>query len=148
MPVWRNVQRAFSQEPGSRVSGVRLAPVDRAADAVRQRRRKRGTQPADYDRLDQGLVVGAAAQLNSLAGEYPTIMGGNARFAKLDFNLVVEAIAFLPAEHVTLFGNRQRIFRSGEPYHDLYRRQQWHRGYENRKRGLVMDERVEQSLVD
>ena len=51
-------------------------------------------QPTDYDRLDQALVFGAAAQLNSLAGEYPTIMGGNAGFAKLDFNLSSKQLLF------------------------------------------------------
>src|SRR5271165_6036900 len=44
-------------------------------------------QPADYDYLDEPLVDAAAAKLNALAGEYPTEMGGNAGFAKLDFNL-------------------------------------------------------------
>jgi hypothetical protein len=51
-------------------------------------------QPTDYDRLDQALVFGAAAQLNSLAGEYPTNMGGNAGFAKLDFNLSSKQLLF------------------------------------------------------
>ena len=39
-------------------------------------------------------MVGAVAQLNSLAGEYPTIMGGNAGFAKLDFNLSLKQLLF------------------------------------------------------
>jgi hypothetical protein len=44
-------------------------------------------QPADYDRLDKDVVFAAAAQLNAMAGEYPTQMSGNAGFAKLDLNL-------------------------------------------------------------
>ena len=52
-------------------------------------------QPADYDRLDQDKVVAAAEQLNAMAGEYPTYMGGNAGFAKLDFNLSSKQLLFL-----------------------------------------------------
>jgi hypothetical protein len=51
-------------------------------------------QPADYDYLDQARVFAAAAQLNAMAGEYPTTMGGNAGFAKVDFNLSPTQLLF------------------------------------------------------
>jgi Carboxypeptidase regulatory-like domain/TonB dependent receptor len=43
--------------------------------------------PGDYDSTDQALVFATAAQLSSLAGEYPAAQIGNASFAKLDLNL-------------------------------------------------------------
>jgi len=43
--------------------------------------------PGDYDSTDQALVFATAAQLTSLAGEYPAAQIGNASFAKLDINL-------------------------------------------------------------
>lgn len=43
--------------------------------------------PGDYDSSDQALVFATAAQLSSLAGEYPSAQIGNASFAKLDVNL-------------------------------------------------------------
>src|ERR1700728_1081999 len=43
--------------------------------------------PGDYEATDQALVFAAAAQLTSLAGEYPAAQIGNAGYAKLDFNL-------------------------------------------------------------
>ena len=43
--------------------------------------------PGDYEASDQALVFAAAAQLTSLAGEYPASQLGNSSYAKLDFNL-------------------------------------------------------------
>ena len=43
--------------------------------------------PGDYEADDQNLVCGAAAQLTSLAGEYPAAQIGNSSYAKLDINL-------------------------------------------------------------
>lgn len=43
--------------------------------------------PGDYDSTDQALVFATAAQLSSLAGEYPAAQIGNSSFAKLDVNL-------------------------------------------------------------
>jgi len=40
--------------------------------------------PGDYEASDQSLVCGAAAQLTSLAGEYPAAQMGNSSYAKLD----------------------------------------------------------------
>jgi hypothetical protein len=43
--------------------------------------------PGDYDSTDEALVFAAAAQLTSLAGEYPAAQIGNSSYAKLDINL-------------------------------------------------------------
>jgi Carboxypeptidase regulatory-like domain/TonB dependent receptor len=43
--------------------------------------------PGDYECSDEALVFAAAAQLNSLAGSYPSAQIGNASYAKLDINL-------------------------------------------------------------
>lgn len=43
--------------------------------------------PGDYDSTDRQLVFATAAQLTSLAGEYPAAQIGNSAFAKLDLNL-------------------------------------------------------------
>jgi hypothetical protein len=41
----------------------------------------------DYEATDQALVLAAATQLTSLAGEYPAAQIGNSSYAKLDINL-------------------------------------------------------------
>jgi hypothetical protein len=43
--------------------------------------------PRDYEATDQALVFAAAAQLTSLAGEYPAAQIGNSSYGKLDINL-------------------------------------------------------------
>ena len=43
--------------------------------------------PGDYEASDQALVFAAAANLTSLAGEYPAGQIGNTSYAKLDLNL-------------------------------------------------------------
>ncbi len=43
--------------------------------------------PGDYEPRDQALVFATAAQLTSLAGEYPAAQIGNSGFGKLDINL-------------------------------------------------------------
>lgn len=43
--------------------------------------------PGDYDSTDQAPVFAIAAQLSSLAGEYPAAQIGNASFGKIDINL-------------------------------------------------------------
>jgi len=43
--------------------------------------------PGDYEASDQTLVFAAAAQLTSLAGEYPAGQIGNTSYGKLDINL-------------------------------------------------------------
>jgi hypothetical protein len=43
--------------------------------------------PGDYETTDEALVFAAAAQLTSLAGEYPAAQIGNTSYAKLDINV-------------------------------------------------------------
>ncbi len=43
--------------------------------------------PGDYEATDQALVFAAAAQLTSLAGEYPAAQIGNSSYGKLDINV-------------------------------------------------------------
>ena len=43
--------------------------------------------PGDYEATDQALVFAAAAQLTSIAGEYPAAQVGNTSYGKLDINL-------------------------------------------------------------
>lgn len=43
--------------------------------------------PGDYEATDRALVFAAAAQLTSLAGEYPAAQIGNTAYGKLDINL-------------------------------------------------------------
>jgi hypothetical protein len=43
--------------------------------------------PGDYDSTDEALVFASAAQLTSLAGEYPAAQIGFSSFGKLDINL-------------------------------------------------------------
>ena len=43
--------------------------------------------PGDYEPSDEALVFAAAAQLTSLAGEYPAAQIGNSSYAKLDINV-------------------------------------------------------------
>jgi hypothetical protein len=40
--------------------------------------------PGDYEESDKGIVFAAAERLNSLAGQYPSQMLGNAGFFKFD----------------------------------------------------------------
>jgi hypothetical protein len=72
-------------------------------------------QPADYDRLDQAKVFAAAAQLNSLAGEYPTTMGGNAGFAKLDFMLSSKQLLFFRLSTSRYSGTNNVYFDPASP---------------------------------
>ncbi len=72
-------------------------------------------QPADYDRLDKDLVFAAAAQLNSMAGEYPTHMGGNAGFAKLDFNLSSKHLLFFRLSTSRYSGTNNVFFDPASP---------------------------------
>jgi hypothetical protein len=43
--------------------------------------------PGDYDLTDEALVYATAAQLSSLAGQYPAAQIGNSGYGKLDVNL-------------------------------------------------------------
>jgi Carboxypeptidase regulatory-like domain/TonB dependent receptor-like, beta-barrel len=72
-------------------------------------------QPADYDYLDHDLVFGAAAQLNAMAGEYPVQMGGNAGFAKVDFNLSSKHLLFFRLSTSRYSGTNNVFFDSASP---------------------------------
>ncbi len=105
-------------------------------------------QPADYDRLDKDLVFAAAEQLNAMAGEYTTQMGGNAGFAKLDLNLSSKQLLFFRLEHVALLRHQQCVLRSRQPHHSLRGKQQWHRGRGDREPGGLVDQHLDQPAVD
>ena len=66
-------------------------------------------QTNDYDRLDQPLVMQAAQQLNSMAGQYPTNMWGNATFAKLDYTLSSKQLIFFRA-NISRYGGTNNVF--------------------------------------
>jgi outer membrane receptor protein involved in Fe transport len=72
-------------------------------------------QPADYDRLDKDVVFAAAAQLNAMAGEYPTQMSGNAGFAKLDLNLSSRQLLFLRLSTSRYSGTNNVFFDPASP---------------------------------
>jgi hypothetical protein len=72
-------------------------------------------QPADYDRKDEDLVFAAAAQLNSVAGEYPVEMGGNAGFAKVDFNLSSKQLLFFRLSTSRYSGTNNVFFDPASP---------------------------------
>jgi hypothetical protein len=72
-------------------------------------------QAADYDYLDQALVFGAAAKLNAMAGEYPTYMGGNAGFAKIDFMLSSKQLLFFRLSTSRYSGTNNVYFDPASP---------------------------------
>ena len=72
-------------------------------------------QLGDYDYLDQAQVFAAAAQLNSMAGEYQTTMGGNAGFAKLDFMLSSKQLLFFRLSTSRYSGTNNVFFDSASP---------------------------------
>ncbi len=67
--------------------------------------------PGDYETSDQDLVFAAAAQLTSLAGEYPSAQIGNTGFGKLDINLT-------PRHQLTLRVNTTRYWGSNNVFLD------------------------------
>jgi hypothetical protein len=67
--------------------------------------------PGDYEASDQALVFAAAAQLTSLAGEYPAGQIGNSTYAKLDINLS-------PRNQLTLRVNTSRYWGSNNVFLD------------------------------
>src|SRR5712671_956285 len=67
--------------------------------------------PGDYEASDQALVFSAAAQLTSLAGEYPAGQMGNSTYAKLDTNLS-------PRHQLTLRVNTSRYWGSNNVFLD------------------------------
>jgi Carboxypeptidase regulatory-like domain/TonB dependent receptor len=67
--------------------------------------------PGDYEASDRSLVFAAAAQLTSLAGEYPAGQIGNSSYAKLDINLS-------PHHQLTLRVNTSRYWGSNNVFLD------------------------------
>jgi hypothetical protein len=72
-------------------------------------------QPADYDRKDKDVVFAAAEQLNAMAGEYPTHMGGSAGFAKVDFNLSSRHLLFFRLSTSRYSGTNNVFFDPASP---------------------------------
>src|SRR5580692_4464704 len=67
--------------------------------------------PGDYDANDRALVFGAAAQLTSLAGEYPAAQLGNSAYTKLDIN-------FSPRNQLALRVNTTRYWGANNVFLD------------------------------
>ncbi len=67
--------------------------------------------PGDYETSDQDLVFAAAAQLTSLAGEYPAAQIGNTAYGKLDLNLT-------PKHQLTLRLNTTRYWGANNVFLD------------------------------
>jgi TonB dependent receptor-like, beta-barrel len=72
-------------------------------------------QPTDYDYTDKQLVLAAAQQLNTMAGEYPTTMQGNAGFAKLDFTISPKQLAFVRLSTSRYSGTNNVFFDPSSP---------------------------------
>jgi len=67
--------------------------------------------PGDYETTDHDLVFAAAAQLTSLAGEYPAAQIGNSSYAKLDINIT-------PHHQLTLRVNTTRYWGANNVFLD------------------------------
>ncbi len=67
--------------------------------------------PGDYEANDQALVFASAAQLTSLAGEYPAAQIGNSSYSKLDINLT-------PRNQLALRVNTTRYWGSNNVFLD------------------------------
>src|SRR5579862_7402918 len=67
--------------------------------------------PGDYEPSDEALVFAAAAQLSSLAGEYPSGQIGNTGYGKLDINLT-------PRHQLSLRLNTTRYWGSNNVFLD------------------------------
>ena len=66
-------------------------------------------QPVDYDYKDQAMVETAVQKLNSMAGEYPTNMWGNAAFGKIDFTPSSKQLIFVRAS-TSRYGGINNVF--------------------------------------
>jgi outer membrane receptor protein involved in Fe transport len=65
--------------------------------------------PGDYDATDEALVFASAAQLSSLAGEYPAAQIGYSSFAKLDITLTPRNQLALRV-NTTQYGGANNVF--------------------------------------
>ena len=71
--------------------------------------------PGDYDATDRALVFAAAAQLTSLAGEYPAAQIGNSSYAKLDLNLTPRNQFALRVNTTRYWGSNNVFLDPGSP---------------------------------
>src|SRR5579872_4222080 len=71
--------------------------------------------PGDYDATDQALVFAAAAQLTSLAGEYPAAQIGNSSYGKLDINLTPRHQLALRVNTTRYWGSNNVFLDPGSP---------------------------------
>src|SRR5579863_654981 len=71
--------------------------------------------PGDYEPTDEDLVFAAAAQLTSLAGEYPAAQIGNSSYAKLDFNLTPRHQLALRVNTTRYWGSNNVFLDPGSP---------------------------------
>ncbi|MFZ0734087.1 MAG: TonB-dependent receptor [Candidatus Sulfotelmatobacter sp.] len=71
--------------------------------------------PGDYDSTDQALVFAAAAQLTSLAGEYPAAQIGNSSYGKLDINLTPRHQLALRVNTTRYWGSNNVFLDPGSP---------------------------------
>ncbi len=71
--------------------------------------------PGDYEATDQALVFAAAAQLTSLAGEYPAAQIGNSSYAKLDINLTPRHQLALRVNTTRYWGSNNVFLDPGSP---------------------------------
>ena len=109
-PVRRHGQRADTQEPCFFYAGFDQNLLD--VPSIVQFANGATTvvpQPVDYDYKDQALVAQAAQKLNSMAGEYPTKMWGNAAFGKLDFTPSSKQLIFLRVS-TSRYGGLNNVF--------------------------------------
>src|SRR5262249_23931322 len=74
-----------------------------------------GIIPGDYEATDQALVFAAAAQLTSLAGEYPAAQIGNSSYAKLDINLTSRTQLALRVNTTRYWGTNNVFLDPGSP---------------------------------
>jgi len=71
--------------------------------------------PGDYELTDEALVFAAAAQLTSLAGEYPAAQIGNTSYAKLDINLSPRNQLALRVNATRYWGSNNVFLDPGSP---------------------------------
>ncbi|HTW59997.1 MAG TPA: carboxypeptidase regulatory-like domain-containing protein [Terriglobales bacterium] len=71
--------------------------------------------PGDYDSTDEDLVFAAAAQLTSLAGEYPSAQIGFSSFGKLDINLTPRNQLALRMNTTRYWGSNNVFLDPGSP---------------------------------
>lgn len=71
--------------------------------------------PGDYEPTDQALVFATAAQLTSLAGEYPAAQIGNSAYGKLDLNLTPQHQLALRVNTTRYWGANNVFLDPGSP---------------------------------